>query len=90
MTELDPGLFLLVGSLICAVMTVVSLLRHKKRGVSAYIMATAFVVLGGTMLLLKVEAPMPYLITGCILLVLLLGADFAARSAYPPKKDSHR
>lgn len=78
---------LIGGVVICAVMAVVSSLRFKSRGVSAYIMAFAFVVLGGAMLLVYLQAPMPILLLSIVILVLLLGADFAARAAYGAKKD---
>jgi hypothetical protein len=84
--EVEP--FLFFGSLICAIMAVVSGLRFKTRGVSAYIMAMAFLVLGGTMLLLRARAPQWMMITGCVALFLLLVADFAARSAHNANKDS--
>lgn len=84
----DAGLFLLVGSIICALMAVVSAFRYKTRGVSAYIMSFAFVVLGSTMLLLRMNAPIPVVIAGCVVLVILLGVDFAARSAHNAQKDS--
>ena len=42
------------------------------------------------MLLLRADAPEPVLIAGCVLLVLLLGADFAARSSHNAKKGLHR
>ena len=86
--ELEP--FLVIGSLICAAMAVISSLRHKSRGLSAYIMAAAFLVLGTTMLLLRAGASQWMLVTGCVVLVLLLIADFAVRSAHNSTKDSGR
>src|SRR5947208_9419535 len=73
-SDLDP--FLLAGTLICAAMAVVSALRHKKRGISAYIMSAAFLVLGFDMLLVRMRASQYLVILGCIFLVLLLVADF--------------
>ena len=86
----DIGLFLLIGTLICAAMAIVSAFRYKSRGISAYIMSLAFVVLGATMLLDRLHAPQPVLIGGCALLVIILGIDFAARSAHNARKDSKR
>jgi len=90
MSAADPSLFLSIGMAICALMAVVSLLRHKSRGVSAFIMSGAFVVLGLDMYLVRIQAPMPITIAGCVLLVVLLGADFAARAAHSAGKDSQR
>ena len=78
--------FLVAGVVICAVMAVVSSLRFKTRGVSAYIMAFAFAVLGTAMLLVYVRAPMPLIVLSGVLLILLLGADFAARASQATKK----
>lgn len=82
--ELNP--VLIGGVAICAVMAVVSSLRFKSRGVSAYIMAFAFAVLGGAMLLVYFQAPMPIILLSIIILILLLAADFAARAAHGAKK----
>ena len=79
--------FLAVGVVICAIMAVVSSLRYKSRGVSAYIMAFAFAVLGAAMLADFLQWPTPVMVGLIIVLVVLLGADFAARSAYQAKKD---
>ena len=86
----NVGTFLLFGAAICGLMAAFNVFRYKTRGISAYILAAAFVVLGGTMLLLRADAPEPVLIAGCALLVLLLAGDFAARSSHNAKKDLHR
>jgi len=89
MTDAELGPFLLIGSIICGLMAIVSAFRYKSRGISAYIMAAGFVVLGSNMLLLRTHQT-GAAIAGIVLLVLLLGADFAARSAHKAKKDAHR
>ena len=83
--QIDP--FLMVGAIICAVMAVLNGFRYKSRGVSAYILAVAFLDLGATMLLLRSRAPQVYIILGIALLIVLLGADLAARSAHQSNKD---
>jgi chromate transport protein ChrA len=83
----NVGTFLLLGAIISGLMAVFNALRYKSRGISAYIMAGAFVVLGCTMLLLRAEVSQALVIAGCVLLVILLGADFAARSQHNAKKD---
>lgn len=87
MNEVALNPFLFGGVLICAVMAVVSSLRFKTRGVSAYIMSVAFAVLGGAMLLVYLRAPMPLIILSGVVLILLLGADFAARSSHTANKE---
>jgi hypothetical protein len=88
MTDLDPAL--LSGTILCAVMAVISALRHKKRGVSAYIMAAAFLVLGLDMQLLRMRAPQAVIILGGVILIILLGCDFAARSAHTAQKENQK
>ena len=85
----DAGLnpFLAAGVVICALMAVVSSLRFKSRGPSAYIMAVAFAVLGAAMLLVYMRAPLPFIILSGVVLVLLLGADFAARASHAARKE---
>ena len=73
---------LIGGVVICAVMAVVSSLRFKSRGVSAYIMAVAFAVLGTAMLLDYLRAPMSFIYLSIAVLILLLIADFAARAKH--------
>jgi hypothetical protein len=89
MTPNDVAPFFIIGMAICAIMMIVSLLRFKTRGPSACVMAAAFAVLGIDMFLVKIQASQPVIIGGCGLLVILLGLDFAARSAYP-RKDQPR
>jgi hypothetical protein len=83
--DLDP--FLNAGMGICGAMAVISAFRHKSRGVSAFIMAGAFVVLGLGMLMVKLRASVALLIATGIVLILLLGIDFAARSAHRENKE---
>lgn len=78
--QLEP--FLLSGMTISLIMAVISAFRRKSRGIGAFIMSAAFVVLGLGMLLVYLRASEPLLLTCGIILVLLLGADFAARSAH--------
>ncbi len=84
-SPINPAL--LGGVVICAVMAVVSSLRFKTRGVSAYIMALAFAVLGIAILLDYLRAPLALIYLSIAVLTLLLGVDFAARAAHRAKKD---
>lgn len=78
--ELDP--FLYSGMGLCLLMAVVSALRSKSRGVSAFIMSGAFLVLGLGLLLVHLRAPEGLIFGMFAVLILLLGVDFAARSAH--------
>lgn len=84
-TPLNPAL--IGGIVICAVMAVVSSLRFKSRGISAYLMALAFATLGGCMLLVYLRAPTPVILASIVILVVLLIADFAARSSHAANKE---
>ena len=86
MSDASLNPFLVAGVIICALMAIVSSLRYKTRGPSAYIMAFAFAVLGAAMLLVYVRAPLPFIVLSGVILIILLGADFAARSSHPAKK----
>jgi hypothetical protein len=86
----DMDSFFVAGAVLCAIMAVVSALRHKKRGLSAYIMAVGFLVLGSNMLMLRMRAPEPLIVLGCVVLVLLLIGDFAVRAANTVHKDDVR
>lgn len=68
------------GMAICAIMVVVSLLRAKKLGASAYVQATSYVVMGFLMFLVQGGYPQGWLIGGGILLFCLLVLDFAVRA----------
>lgn len=80
LSEVDPFLWSMMA--LCAIMAIVSALRYKSRGVSAYIMGSAFVAVGLGLLLIKIRAPIGLLFACGVVIVLLLGADFAARSAH--------
>lgn len=73
--------FLTGGIALCALMIPVWLLRLKKRGATAYLMSSAFAVMGLLLSLLKFDAARSLVILCGIVLVLLLGADVAVRSS---------
>lgn len=78
--QLDP--VFLSAAVLCAIMAVVSLFRRKSRGTSALFMAAAFLVLGLALLLLRARAPLPVLAVTGVVLVALLGAEFAFRAGH--------
>lgn len=80
LSEIDP--FLYSGIALCLLMAVVSSLRSKTRGVSAFIMGGAFLVLGLALFLVHLQASQGLILGVFAILILLLGADFAARSAH--------
>lgn len=80
MTRSQFDLFLLGSSVLCLVMTLLTLLRYKSRGLSALALAGAFAVLGGVLLLLRADVDRNIVIGGFVLVGLLLMADFALRS----------
>jgi hypothetical protein len=73
--------FLDGGVLVCAIMIVVWTFRLRSRGLSAYLMSTAFVVLGALFVALRREAPTWVIATLAISLAMVLGADVVVRSA---------
>lgn len=83
MTTRELDLALYWGMAICAVMVVVSLLRAKKLGASAYVQATSYVVMGFLMFLVQGGYPDGWLIGAGIVLFLLLVFDFAVRAGGP-------
>lgn len=77
----------LVGAMaICAIMALVWLLRVRSKGLSAWLMALAFVCFGGLCASLRAEAPqaLSWTLGGAV--ALLLAADFAARAARDAKE----
>lgn len=73
--------FLDGGILVCAIMIIVWVFRLRSRGLSGYLMSTAFVVLGALFVALRQEAPRWVIATLAISLAIVLGADVAVRSA---------
>lgn len=76
---LNVDAYLSGGMIICAIMTIIWLFRFKKKGNRAFIMASAFVVLGGLFYLVKIAASNSLLIAGAMMLVILLGWDAMLR-----------
>jgi hypothetical protein len=78
MDQLDP--VFIAAAVLCGIMAVVSSFRRKSRGVSALLMAGAFLVLGAALLMVRAKAPLPVLgATGAVLIALLV-AEFATRA----------
>lgn len=69
------------GMLVCAVMTVIWLFRVKSKGPTAWIMAAAFVAMGGLMYAIQQAAAGWVIWSLAGLLVLLLVLDAAVRAA---------
>jgi hypothetical protein len=80
-TASEFGLFLNAAMLICAAMAVASLFRARSRGVAAYLMAAAFLGLGGVLYLVRIEAPPVFVLLGCGAVASLLFAEFGLRAA---------
>ncbi len=76
---LNIDAYLSGGMIISAIMTVIWLLRFKKKGNRALIMAGAFVMLGALFYLVKISASNSLLIAGAMMLVVLLGWDALLR-----------
>jgi len=79
LSDLAP--FLTWGSIICLAMAAIWLLRLKAKGVSAWLMAAAFLVLAGLFQAMKTEASRGIIIALGVLLACLLIADIGVRSA---------
>jgi hypothetical protein len=80
MTAQELDLFLNVVAALCAAMVFVNLLLVKRRGVSAYFLAVAFLFMGATILLYARQGTSPLVIGGGSLVVLLLIVDFVLRA----------
>lgn len=83
MDENGRLLFLDAVMVLCAVMALVNLAKQKSRGTSAYLLAGAFLVLGGTVYAYLQHAPDGLLTVGAFIVVALLGADFFYRTGRP-------
>ena len=81
MTRSEFELFLAGGMLVCALMALIALLRLKSKGASGWIQAAGFLAMGGTLWLLKADASQALITGGFVLVLSLLFADFAYRSA---------
>lgn len=73
--------FLLGGAVISAIMTLVWLARLRGKGRRAWVMAAAFLVLGGLCLLAWSGSPTGWLIAAGVVLAALLGLDILMRAA---------
>jgi len=86
MTKADFDMFLLASAGLCVLMAVFNLVRFKKRGTSAYLLAGAFLSVGGALLLYRSDAEKWLVgLMGTIAFLFLVG-DFAvrARDQVPP------
>lgn len=80
MTQNEFNIFLNAAAAICAAMAVFNLALLKKRGNTAFILALAFLVLGGSILLYIRQGMSNLVIAGGSIVILLLGADFFLRA----------
>ncbi len=74
------GLGMSAGMMICAAMTIVWVIRARAKGAQAYVMASAFVVLGLLMYMVKENIPMWAQWTAAGVLAVLLGIDVVFRA----------
>ena len=65
--------------LVCAVMAIFNSLRFRSRGRSAFALAGAFVSLGITIYLWKLQTPQSWVIAGIVVTFLLLLLEFSLR-----------
>lgn len=80
MNEAQYGLFLSVGTWMCAVGAIFNLFKLKGRGNAALVLSAAFLVMGGLLWMIKTHASQGLIIFGGILLAGLLAADFVIRA----------
>ncbi len=90
MTKGEMDIFLLGTMMLCAVMAVFNFIKNSKRGLSAYILSSAFLVMGGTVYMYRSDAPNLWVKIGCAVLVALLCADFLLRAGTPPPRKKKR
>ncbi len=86
MTDQENQIFLLSSTLLCAIMAIFNLVRFRKRGISAYFLSSAFLVMGGVIYLFRTNAPSLAIEGSAVVLLLLLGADFIIRVGNAPKR----
>lgn len=80
MTQNEFNLFLNVVAAVCAAFAVFNLALLKRRGNTAFALAIAFLVLGGTILLYARQGMSNFVIVGGSIVILLLGVDFFLRA----------
>lgn len=71
----DEKLFYDVFVMICAAMALVNLARLKSRGISAVLLAAAFLVFGATVFAYSSAMPTPVIAVGGVIVFALLAAD---------------
>jgi hypothetical protein len=80
MTDQEYGLFLSVAAYVCAVGAIFNLFKLKKRGNSALILSSAFLVMAALLWMIKTHASQTLISTlGTIVAALLVG-DVILRS----------
>ncbi|MHB8636635.1 MAG: hypothetical protein ACYC96_09200 [Fimbriimonadaceae bacterium] len=82
------GLILHTAMAMCAVMAVANALRFKRRGLSAYALAAAFVALGFTLWLYAQNEAAVWIDAGLIVTGALLVTELGLRAAKLPKPGS--
>lgn len=87
MTRSEMDVFLWGTILLCCVMSVFNLVKNAKKGWPGTILSAGFMVFALTTYLYKTGAPQPYVVGGCVVLFLLLAADFILRAGNPPKRN---
>jgi len=80
LTEGEYSLFLNLGAWVCALGAGFNLFKLKSRGNAAFILSTAFIVMGGLLLLIRVHADQKFISVGAVALASLLVADVIVRS----------
>ena len=78
--------FLNSGMVVCAIMIILWLFRIKKWGATAYLMSTAFAVLGILIYCIKLDLDVRWLIALGVLLGLLLIMDIGVRLFHQSSK----
>ncbi|OJU65320.1 MAG: hypothetical protein BGO01_15780 [Armatimonadetes bacterium 55-13] len=88
MTQDEFNIFLLSSAILCFVLAAVNLLRRKSRGSGAHWLSAACAVLGGAILAVRQNLPMPMIVALGVVVFVLLVIDFAvrARDRHPGSK----
>ena len=80
MNEQQYGVFLYGGAAVCAAGCLLNLIRIKGRGNSALMLALAFLMMGGVLLLLRARADQIWVTIAGVAVAALLVGDFLLRS----------
>lgn len=88
MTREQYNVFLLAVIGVSALMALVSLARTGSKGPSAWFQAGGYFALGGTLMLVRNDAALPFVIAGFVVVGLMLAADIVFRSVRDQKEDA--